>query len=263
MMLSESTIRIVRLAAGVLLVVGLTMMVGWPITQWPVSGELAVTTIGAWLVGMAFHAWWLQRCKALAGALPCAVQLGGFGLGLLAIILIYFSKVKLDAGALLFIASLLSAACAGLIPIIESKRMPMQDDRRTMPMIVRVGIIGFVLIACYIGGKLILSKSNSYSDGGIFPERLNEMTARMFGVFYLSVALAAVSTALSRSSTHMCAFAICGLVVLSMILIAAALHWRLWDFSNRPREGIYIGVYGLIVVSTAIALWVTGRKTAV
>ena len=220
-MLSDSTVRIVRLVAGVLLIVGLLMMARWPISQWPVSGELAVTTVGAWLVGMAFHAWWLQRRRTLIGALPSAVQLAGFGLGLLAVILVYFNKVKLDMAAVLFIGALIGAASAGLIPIIESRRMPMQDNHHPMPMIVRIGILGFVLIACYIGGKLILAKSNSYSEGGIFPERLNEPTMRMFGVFYLSVALAALSTALC-AARHTCAR-------------SRFVGWWCWRWFSLPR----------------------------
>ena len=261
-MLGESTIQIVRLAAGLLLIVGSMMMARWPIARWPFSSELATTTIGAWCIGMAFHAWWLQRRRTLHGSLPCAVQLAGFGLGLLTIVILHFNNVKLDAGAVLFVVALIGAACAGVIPIAESKRIPFPDDR-AMPMIVRIGITGFVLIACYIGGKLMVTRSSSYSDGGIFPERLNEMTLRMFGMFYLSVAIAAASTVFSRSAARMRAFAICSLFVLAMILIASAIHWQLWDFSIRPRTAIYIGVYAIIGLAALVALWVTRSNRAV
>jgi hypothetical protein len=102
-----------------------------------------------------------------------------------------------------------------------------------------VGVLGIYALSVQVGA--------AGTNGGVFPQVMSLFTLRSFGVFYLSISLAALPFVLwERSLNTVLHHAFASYALILFVSIAAFVHIRLFDFVNKPGGLIYFGAYLIV-----------------
>lgn len=231
-----------------------------PAFAWNVTPFMAMT-IGGWCLANAWLAFVVARRWKWSLVYPSLIYLWLFGVGQIIVVIAFRDKLKLEHPiAWLYLAALtvnLFTALTGIFDWIQHRPQRETDGAVMQPMhhvyaalfSGLVGLLGIYAISVQIGAP--------GTNGGIFPEVMSLFTLRSFGVFYLSIALAAFpfvfwEKSLNSVLTH--AFASFALIL--FVSIAAFVNIGLFDFVQKPGGLVYFAAY-LIV---GIPLVFTFRK---
>jgi hypothetical protein len=228
---------------------------GWasPNFVWKVSPFVAMS-MGGWYLGNGFMAWEVARIWKWGDVYASMLLLWIFSF-LEAAVLIIFSD-KLIPGATLgwpYIAILTMATITAIVCIVDwvRTRPSTASSAGGVSSGLLVLLIAFVLIVAVIGVVPLLGYGTS---GTIFPEPISPFTLRAFGCFYLSLALATIPLIVTRSLRATLFYARTGLVLVSLITVAALVNLDKFDFDVHPGKWAYLGTY--IVVGVAVAILV-------
>jgi hypothetical protein len=218
---------------------------------WPVSPFLAMT-MGAWYLGSAVFAANVGRRSGWADAHALLAYLWIFALGQGLVLLIHVRD--LDLGEPLGVPYVLAvgtgalAALGGIVDVAR-RRPALRDDGPPVPRWLRILTVLFVLAVLALAAPLV----DGYdSPGSIWPGPLELPSARAFAAFFTALSLGAATLVRDRSFVPVAAYLRAGIVLSSLILIAAVVYVDRFDIGEHPLQLLYIGLYvGVLALSVA------------
>jgi hypothetical protein len=243
--ISRALTAVTAVASGV---VGLLLFVfpPWaaPRFAWQVT-ELMVMSIGAWFLGNCLWAARIARDWRWARWSSSLVYLWAFGALQLVVLLKYRAKVVTDTPlALLYlgvIGLMVVAAVVGAVDVVRL-RPRWADDGPPMPRWLQVAVIVFILFVGFLFAVAILRPSAAVG-GHVFPEDMTPLTVRTFGVYFLTLALAAVVVVVVRRLAPLLVHMEGGIGITVPILAASLVYLDVFDFGEHPGQWIYLGAY--------------------
>lgn len=232
---------------------------------WRVSPFVAMT-IGGWFIGTAWACFVVARRGHWAALFCPIVYLGLFGLFEAAVLVLFRDRLLIgNTLAWPYIATLVGTCLFAIAASIEAfRRWPVLapvGPRFGTPTIVFTLI--FVLVVGFLGlYGLTAVEGMRGLNAGIFPEQLSMLSLRAFGSFYLAIAIAAAPLLWARGIGNVLnhGYAMYGLIV--FITAAAFTFIGQFNFSGRPTQAIYIGIYLLVGLFVGVYLlrYGTGAK---
>ncbi|MEO5703542.1 MAG: hypothetical protein ABIR64_00955 [Candidatus Limnocylindrales bacterium] len=258
-----------RLVARSLLVIGAAAFVaiglpvflapGWAVPEFPWAvGPFLAQTIGGWSLGtaaIAIHAVAGGPSRQLYGLV---IYLGMFGIGQLAVVVAFASK--LQVGHLLtwpyligLVALVVGAGCAALTWRRGDPEPTPTARRATWWIRVIAGAVGaFVLFLAV--GTLLARADGATARGEVLPEQMGLFSIRAFSAFLFALAAAILSLVPSRFVAPYRSLGSSGLYLIVPITLAAALNFSLFD-AGKPGTLVYFWAYvvvGLIILAVLI-----------
>jgi hypothetical protein len=112
----------------------------------------------------------------------------------------------------------------------------------------------FILFVGFLFAVAILRPSAAVG-GRVFPEDMTPLTVRTFGVYFLTLALAAVVVVVIRRLVPLLVHMEGGISITVPILAASLVYLDVFDFGEHPGQWIYLGAYIvflLVAVPTVI-----------
>ena len=214
---------------------------------WKVS-EFVAMTMGGWCLGNAIMAWLAARDWHWSTVRPLLVYLWSFSV-LEVVVLVRFRDL-FRAGEVMtwpYVLTLALGVVAAVVAIAEwSRRRPLvaRTDDPVAPTWFRALGILFVVVVGYLAVVGILD-ADAGRTRNVFPEELSPFTLRAFGVFFLSIVIGTLPLVLARTLTirSTLAYGWGGVALIVPITVAAFLYLDRFDFSDHPRQSIYIGTY--------------------
>ena len=260
---------VLRLAARVLLTIGAAsfLLIGvpaflapaWAVGEFPWTvGPFLAQTIGGWSLGtaaIAIHAVLGGPSRRLYGLL---IYLGLFGVGQLAVVAAFASRLQVDHlltwPYLIGLAALaVGAACAAIS--LRGGDATAVDMGRRAPWWIRAiaGLVGaFVLFLAV--GTLIAGPDGATARGEVLPEPMGLFSIKAFSAFLFALAAAILSLVLSRNVGPYRSLGTSGLYLIVPITLAAALNFSLFD-ASKPGTLVYFWAYvvvGLIILGVLV-----------
>lgn len=235
--------------------------------SWKISPFVAMT-IGGWCLGNAVLAWEAGRVWRWSAVYPTLLYLWIFGLAELGVLVLFRSKLILDASlAWPYILTLAVSVIAAVVGVVDwlSLRPPVLGSGRPNIPFARIATALFVILVGLLGVLgWFAAPSRVVQESLIFPELLSPFTVRAFAAFYFSLAVSVIpllwATELEATARH--ARAALGLIV--FITAAALFNLDKFDFGARPGGLIYFGAYLLVFCVILVGLWLNQRpQTAV
>ena len=219
---------------------------------WNVSDFVAMT-IGAWCLGNAWMVWVAVRNWPWATSLAVLVHLWTFA-ALEALVLFWFrDKLRTDvvlAGPYLVMLGLgLVAALRGASELAARRPFPPAGDGVAAGRGVRNAVVAFVAVVGFLG-IFGLFATGFGASRRVFPEPLSPFTLRAFAVFYLALAIGALTLLRGRAREPILVYGRAGLGLIVPITTAALIYIGRFDFSAHPVQSAYIGAY--VVVGVAV-----------
>jgi hypothetical protein len=224
---------------------------------WNVS-PLVAMTIGGWCLGNAWAAFVVAKRWRLMLTASGLVYLGLFGIFETGVAIGFADKLKLGHWLgwlyLMTLALNLLAALLWLVEWLTHRPIGEHSGDRLGPVSMALVVI-FVLVVAFLGFYGLLAPEGSRGLGGtIFPQVVSMFTLRAFGAFYLAVALPPIMILIVRDRAMMLSHALLSWGLILFITLAALVFIGEFDFANRPRQWIYIGIYLAVGFVTAIYL---------
>jgi hypothetical protein len=242
---SRALTAVTAAASGVL---GLLLYVAPPWAQprftWKLS-ELMVMSIGAWFLGNSLWAARIVRDWRWTRWSSSLVYLWAFGAFQLVVLFVYRDKVVTDTALALFYLSVIGfMAVAGVVGVVDVVRLRprWRDAGPVMPRWLQVAVAVFILFVGFLFAVAILRPSAAVG-GRVFPEDMTPLTVRSFGVYFLTLALAAVVVVVVRRLTPLLAHMEGGIGITVPILVASLVYLDVFDFGEHPGQWIYLGAY--------------------
>lgn len=235
-----------------------------PNFAWNVSAFVTMT-IGGWCLGNAWLAWIAARRWEWGMVYTSLLYLWLFGFTEMGVLIAFRDKLLLQHPiAWLYFVTLIINVVTGVVGIVDWLRLrPIQEQKgRQVLWWQRGAVLIFVLLVGFLG---VYDSTNQLGDPGtnadIFPELMSLFTLRSFGLFYLSLALAAVPLLWERNLNTLLShgFAAYGLIVL--ITAAAFANLRLFDFAAHPGGLLYFGAYLIVGVPLFFVFLLFGTGT--
>jgi len=231
-----------------------------PVFAWKVTPFMTMT-IGGWCLGNAWLAFITARRWHWNQVHTALVYLWSFGISELIVLILFRDKIKLEHPiAWLYLITLAVNALTALIGITDwFKIRPSAEfsGGEVMKPIHRVFAATFVVFVGFLAIYGISVQIGAVgTNGGIFPEIMSLFTLRGFGVFYLSIAIAALPYIWGKSLVTILHHAFASYALIVIITFAAFVNLRLFDFAKHPGGLLYFAAY-LIV---GIPLLFTFRK---
>lgn len=230
-----------------------------PVFAWKVTPFMTMT-IGGWCIGNGWAAFITARRWKWSLVYTALLYLWAFGVSELIVLVLFRAKLQLGHPiAWLYLVTLAVNVIAAVLGIADWIRLHPSTEGygEKLTSFQRGLAVVFVLFVGFLGVYGSTAQIGAPgTNGGIFPEAMSPFTLRSFGVFYLSIALAAIPFMLGRSINTALHHGFASIALIFFITLAAFVYIRLFDFSQRPGGLLYIGVY-LIV---GIPLFFTLRK---
>jgi hypothetical protein len=242
---SRALTAVTAVASGIL---GLLLFVAPPWAQprftWSLS-ELMVMSIGAWFLGNSLWAARIVRDWRWTRWSSSLVYLWAFGALQLVVLFVYRDKVVTDTALALFYLGVIGfMAVAGIVGVVDVVRLRprWRDDGPVMPRWLQVAVLVFILFVGFLFAVAILRPSAAVG-GRVFPEDMTPLTVRSFGVYFLTLALAAVAVVVVRRLAPLIAHMEGGIGITVPILAASLFYVDVFDFGEHPGQWIYLGAY--------------------
>jgi hypothetical protein len=243
--LSRALTAVTAAASGVL---GLLLFVFPPWAQprfaWNLS-ELMVMSIGAWFLGNCVWAARIVRDWRWSRWSSSLVYLWAFGALQVVVLVVYRAKVVTDTALALFYLGVIAfMAVAGVVGVVDVLRLRprWRDAGPPMPRWLQVAVVVFIAFVGFLFAVAILRPSAAVG-GRVFPEDMTPLTVRSFGVYFLTLALAAVAVVVVRRLTPLIAHMEGGIGITLPILAASLVYLDVFDFAAHPGQWIYLGAY--------------------
>ena len=223
---------------------------------WNVSAFVAMT-IGAWCLGNAWVVWVAIRNWPWATSLGVLVYLWTFAT-LEVLVLIWFrDKLRIDVFLawpyFLMLGLGLLAALRGASELAALRPFPPAGDGIAAGRGVRNAVVAFVLVVGSLG-VFGLFATGFGASRRVFPEPLSPFTLRAFAVFYLALALGALTLLRGPALEPILVYGRAGLGLIVPITAAALVYIGRFDFSAHPVQSAYIGAYVLVAVAVVAVL---------
>lgn len=224
---------------------------------WNVS-PLVAMTIGGWCLGNAWAAFVVAKRWRLVLTASGLIYLGLFGIFETGVAIAFADKLKLGHWlAWLYVLTLAVNLLAALVWLVEwlIRRPLAEHSGNRLGLVSMALVVIFVLVVAFLGFYGLLAPEGSRGLGGtIFPQVVSMFTLRAFGAFYLAVALPPIVLLVVRDHAMMLSHALLSWGLILFITLAALVFIGEFDFTNRPRQWIYIGIYLAVGFVTAIYL---------
>lgn len=263
-MLSRLTRTATYAVAAVFSLLGAVLFVapGWSAEQfpWRVSHFLAMT-MGAWYAGTAVFAWVAARNGRWSVVRPALAYLWLFALGQALLVVVHEDVLDFDETlAWPYVLAVGAAAGAALVGILDVARVRPRSERGSvaMPLFARVLTAAFVVAVALLALPLVDGYDNPRS---IWPGELTLISARGFAVFFGSLALSAALLLVGRALEPLVAYLRAGIVLNTLILVAAVVYAGQFDVGDHPGQLLYLGLYASVLV-LSVALLAYGRRRA-
>lgn len=261
-MLSVTARRLTYVVAALYGVLGLVLFVapGWAAANfpWEISPFVAMT-MGGWYLGAAAYAFEGARVWRWSVGHPVLVFAWSFGM--LEAVLLPLHRDVLRPAALLTIPYALVLLVASI-----NAALGVFDWVRLRPAITPEGIpqprwlrFVWVVFVVYVFALVVLLVDGIAPDGKFWPGPLMLITSQAFAAFFFSLVLGAIPLVFARGLAPVLTYMRAGFVAAAIILLAAFVFIRLFDFIGRPGGLIYIGSYVAAVVG-AVLVWTYGRR---
>jgi hypothetical protein len=223
---------------------------------WNVSAFVAMT-IGAWCLGNAWVVWVAIRNWPWATSLAVLVYLWTFAT-LEGIVLLWFrdklrTDVLLAAPYLVMLALGLLAALRGASELAALRPFPPAEGGSPTGRGVRNAVVAFVAVVGFLGVFGLFATGFGASQR-VFPEPLSPFTLRAFAVFYLALAIGALTLLRGPAQQPILVYGRAGLGLIVPITAAALVYIGRFDFSAHPVQVAYIGAYLLVAVAVIVVL---------
>ena len=236
-----------------------------PVFAWKVTAFM-IMTIGGWCLGNAWLAYFIAKSRVAREdwqrVYTTCIYLWSFGVTELIVLYLFRAKLALvHPIAWLYLITLLVNVIAAILGIVEwlRNRPAHATDVYQTTTLQRALAIGFVVFVGFLGYYGLTTQiGDPGTNGGIFPEVMSLFTLRSFGAFYLSLSIAALPLIWEKSLKTLLHHAVASYGLIIFITIAALAYIRLFDFVARPFGAVYIGVYVLVGIATAIVMWKNG-----
>lgn len=232
-----------------------------PVFAWKVTAFMTMT-IGGWCLGNAWLAWFIARRWEWPRVYTTLIYLWTFGITQLSVLYLFRDKLVLaHPVAWLYFITLIVNVLTAFISIADFLRnRPARVESQTQnPVSYRIMAIGFVVFVGFLGYYGLTAQiGDPGTNGGIFPEIMSLFTLRSFGAFYLSLSLAAIPLIWEKYTKTLLHHGAASYGLIIFITIAALVYIRLFDFVERPLGAVYIGIYVVVGVVTAIVLAKSG-----
>jgi len=212
--------------------------------SWKISPMVAMT-MGGWYLGSAVMAGLIGYHRRWNLIYPAALYLALFSLSEAAVLVVHRSKLVLGAGlAWPYIGMLGVGIAASLSLLADRLRSKPQSEEppERVPIWVRFVISGFVVFVIFLA---VVAVSGHWVglNGGVFPEPLSLFTLRSFGAFYFSLAAPVITLMRTRRLQAATVYVWGGMALIVFITAAALFYLPVFNFSERPFQSIYLGVY--------------------
>lgn len=221
-----------------------------PAFAWNVTPFMTMT-IGGWCLANAWLAFISARRWKWSLVYTSLIYLWLFGVGQVIVVIVFLDKLKLGHPiAWLYLAVLAVNLVTALIGIADWLRTRQQRESGAEVMrpshhvyaalfSVVVGFLGIYAVSVQIGAP--------GTNGGIFPEVMSLFTLRNFGVFYLSISLAAFPFVFwEKSLKTVLNHAYASFALILFVSIAAFVNIGLFDFAHKPGGLIYFAAYLIV-----------------
>jgi hypothetical protein len=254
--------------AGVLYgLLGIVLFVapGWSAERfpWKVSDFVAMT-IGGWALGAAGFCFLAVRDWRWSVVHPLLLFLWVFSISELLVVLWHRDGLVVDADHWLSIPYLVTLGVTGLAAVVGIAdwvrlRPRVEPVGPPVPGWVRFFLWGFVLFLAVLVAATLWAPESAL-NGRVFPEPITPFTVRAFGVFYLSLGIAALPLLRARMGPVL-AFLLAGEALVVPITAACFFHLDLFDdLDDHPLNALYLGAYLVAgVVAGLIILTQKGR----
>ena len=228
-----------------------------PVFAWKVTAFMTMT-IGGWCLGNAWLAWLTAKRWDWQRVYTTSLYLWVFGVIELVVLYLFRDKLVLaHPVAWLYLITLSVNVLTAIINVIDLLRnRPTRSAVETpSPASYRSMAAGFVLFVGFLGYYGLTAQiGDPGTNGGIFPELMSLFTLRSFGAFYLSLAIGVIPLIWEQNSKTLLHHAAASYALIIFITIAAVAYIQLFDFVERPFGSIYIGIYLLVGIVTAIVM---------
>jgi hypothetical protein len=232
-----------------------------PPFAWKVTGFMTMT-IGGWSLGNAWLSYLAAKRWDWGRVYTSLLYLWSFGIVELIVLVLFRDKLVLAHPiAWLYLITLIVNVLSALVGIFDWLRnRPLREAitvQRTA--LQRTLVVGFVLFVGFLGYYGLTAQiGDAGTNGGIFPEVMSLFTLRSFGAFYFSLAMAVIPLIREKSLKTLLHHAAASYGLIIFITTATLAYIRLFDFVERPFGSIYIGIYMVVGVVTAIVMWKNG-----
>lgn len=228
-----------------------------PVFAWKVSAFMTMT-IGGWCLGNAWLAWITARRWDWQRVYTTSLYLWVFGITELIVLYLFRDKLVLvhPVAWLYFITLIMNVLTAIIGTVDFFRKRPVGSAVVTQsPVSYRIMAIGFVVFVGFLGYYGLTAQiGDPGTNGGIFPEVMSLFTLRSFGAFYLSLSLGVIPLIWEQNAKTLLHHAVASYGLIIFITIAALAYIRLFDFVERPFGSIYIGIYLVVGIVTAIVM---------
>lgn len=223
---------------------------------WNVSAFVAMT-IGAWCLGNAWVAWVAVRNWQWATSLSVLVYLWAFSTLEVLVLLWFREKLRTDVVLawpyLVMLALGLLAAVRGASELAALRPFPPAEGGTATGRGVRNAVIAFVAVVGFLGLFGLFATGFGASQR-VFPEPLSPFTLRAFAVFYLALAIGALTLLRGPALEPILVYGRAGLGLIVPITAAALVYIGRFDFSAQPVQSAYIGAYVLVAAAVLFVL---------
>ena len=223
---------------------------------WNVSAFVAMT-IGAWCLGNAWVVWVAIRNWPWATSLAVLVYLWAFST-LEVVVLVWFrdklrTDVLLAAPYLVMLGVGLLAALRGASELAARQPFPPAGEGAEAGRGLRNAVAAFVAFVGFLGVFGLFATGFGASQR-VFPEPLSPFTLRAFAVFYLALAVGALTLLRGRAREPVLVYGRAGLGLIVPITAAALVYIGRFDFAGHPGQSAYIGAYVVVAVAVVAVL---------
>ena len=234
------------------------------VPQWVAAGNFAwnvspfvAMTIGGWCLGTAWACLTVARRGSFTAMICPILYLGLFGLFEAAVLITFRERLLLgNPLAWLYCATLAATCLFALLAAVEAMRRPVLTGvgPSMSPTAVVMAVI-FILLVGFLGVYGLTAVPGMRGlNASIFPEVLTPFSLRAFGAFYLALALAVIPLLLVRGIGNLVSHGFAMYALLVFITVAAFVFIDRFDFSARPTQLVYIGIYLLVAAAVGFYL---------
>jgi len=256
-MLSVTARRLTYVVAALFAVVGAPLFVApvWAAANfaYPVSPFLAMT-MGGWYLGAAAYAFEAARVWRWSHAHGVLISTWAFPVLEGVLLIIHRDLLRLTGPlAIAYPLVLLVGSINAVVGIVDwlRTRPARTPEGPAQPLGTRVAAIGFVV---YVSLLVLLLVDGVEPDGKFWPGPLSLLAARSFAAFFFSLVLGELVLVFARDLAAVETYMRAGFVAATIILVAAIVFIRQFDFVGRPGGLLYVGSYVLAVVGAVLVL---------
>lgn len=260
--LSPFARKLMTISAAVFGLVGLILFLvpNWAAANfsWKVSPMVAMT-MGGWCLGTAVMAGivaYRHRWNVIYASL---LYLGTFSVTESIVLVIHRARINLDAAlAWPYIGMLALGVLTAFVVLSEwwRRKPTLTDEGGPVAAWARVVVWNFIFFVFSLSAFAFSAQWTGVGlGGGVFPEPLTLFTLRGFGAFYFSLALSVCALVRTRRADALTVHVQGGTALIVFITLAALVYLEKFNFSEKPLQTIYPGVYLAALCLSVLYLW--------